>query len=351
MRLFSSLRRILSALTYPLLPDDLAGIIDPRFSGKQLRATVSAVIPETAHTASVRFRPTRAWPWHQAGQWVRVGVEIDGVRHWRSYSLSTAPGQDPAITVTDIGRVSGELVRRIKPGDVLYLEEPEGEFVLPEHPRPLLMVTGGSGITPVMAMIRTLVRRRSDADVVLVHISRTPADALFLDQLAELAQDSPGLRVVPWFSATQGRLDLTRVETLDALCTDWRSRAAYVCGPEELVSDAERLWAAAGRDAQLTIERFTAARVEAPPGQGGFVTFSRSDREVWVDGDTSLLDAGEAAGVPLPSGCRMGICRTCLTRLDAGRVRDLTTGEVHGEPGDLIRTCVSAPAGYVDLEA
>ncbi len=66
---------------------------------------------------------------------------------------------------------------------------------------------------------------------------------------------------------------------------------------------------------------------------------------------TSLLEAGEACGVPLPSGCRMGICRSCLTRLDAGVVRDLTTGDVYGEPGDLIRTCVSAPAGAVHLDA
>ena len=77
----------------------------------------------------------------------------------------------------------------------------------------------------------------------------------------------------------------------------------------------------------------------------------KTDKEVAADGATALLEAGEANGVPLPSGCRMGICRTCLTKLDAGRVRDLTTGEVHGEPGDLIRTCVSAAAGDVHLDA
>ena len=97
--------------------------------------------------------------------------------------------------------------------------------------------------------------------------------------------------------------------------------------------------------------RFEVSRIAAPAGTGGTVTFTRSDKEVAADGATALLEAGETNGVPLPSGCRMGICRTCLTKLDAGRVRDLTTGEVHGEPGDLIRTCVSAAAGDVHLDA
>ncbi len=349
MSVFRSLARIASTMTYPLRVDDILALVNPVFSGRQLHATVLAVEREGPRTATIRFHPGPGWRRHRAGQWVRVGVEIDGVRHWRSYSLSTAPGQVPAITVTDIGRVSGELVRRVKPGDILHLGVPQGDFVLPEHPRPLLMITGGSGITPVMSMVRALFGRRDDADVVIVNTARTPDDALFVDELAGLSASTAGLRVVPWYSGSQGRLDLTRADTLDALCPDWRSRAGYACGPEGLVADAERLWASAG--GTLTIERFTTARVQGPPGEGGIVTFTRSDKEFAVPGDTSLLEAGETVGVPLPSGCRMGICRTCLTRLDAGSVRDLTTGEVHGEPGDLIRTCVSAPAGIVHLDA
>ena len=351
MPLQQSLARIASALTYPLRIDDILSLINPVFSGKQLRATVSAVEKVGPRTATIRFHPGPGWRWHKAGQWVRIGVEIDGVRHWRSYSLSSAPGHDPSITVTDIGQVSGELVRRVKAGDILYLGQPQGDFVLPEHPRPLLMITGGSGITPVMSMIRTLLGRRADADIVLIALSRTPQEALFAEELGALEASGRGLRVVPWYTADRGRLDLGTPEALDALCPDWRARAAYVCGPEALMADVERLWASDGAGAHLTLERFAVARVEGPPGEGGLVTFLRSDKEVDVDGGTSLLEAGEEAGVVLPSGCRMGICRTCLTRLDAGRVRDLTTGAVHGEPGDLIRTCVSAPAGTVHLDA
>ncbi|HHU40210.1 MAG TPA: ferredoxin reductase [Propionibacterium sp.] len=351
MRRRRPLAEIISALTYPLHVDDITALFDPRYSSKQPRARVTKVVREGPRTATIRFHAPPGWREHQAGQWVRVGVEIDGVRHWRSYSLSTAPGQDPAITVTDIGQVSGELVRRVRRGDILYLDPPQGEFVLPEHPRPLLMITGGSGITPVMSMLRTLAGRRADADVVVLHAARTRADALFVDELDALAQSAPNVQHMLWLSGEQGRLDLTTVDTLDRLCPDWRDRAAYVCGPEGMVADAERLWADEGAGDHLTMERFNVSRVDGPAGEGGTVTFTRSDREVAVDGATTLLEAGEADGVALPSGCRMGICRTCLTKLDAGRVRDLTTGEVHGDPGDLIRTCVSAPAGDVQLDA
>lgn len=341
----------ISALTYPLHVNDITSLVDSRFSGRQPRGRVTSVVPHGPSAATVHFRTAPGWQEHQAGQWVRVGVEIDGVRHWRSYSLSSAPGQDPAITVTDIGRVSGELVRRIKPGDILYLDPPQGEFVLPEHPRPLLMLTGGSGITPVMAMLRTLLPRRADADVVVLHMARTRDEALFADELEPLAHTHPGLRHVLWLSGDRGRLDLTTVDALAELCPDWRERATYVCGPEGLVADAERLWNSEGAGDHLTLERFNVTRLDGPAGEGGTVTFTRSDVEVDADGATSLLEAGEASGVSLRSGCRMGICRTCLTKLDVGRVRDLTTGEIHGEPGDLIRTCVSAAAGDVQLDA
>jgi ferredoxin-NADP reductase len=257
-----------------------------------------------------------------------------------------------------MGAVSGALVRGTKPGDVLFLAPPQGDFVLPEHPRPLLMLTAGSGITPVMSMIRTLVPHRPDSDVVLIHTARTAADTIFREELAELADQFPNLRVTHWFTAESGRLDFTSAADLDRLCPDWRQRAAYACGPEGFLNDAEALWEAEAEDAQqaaassgtLTIERFSTSLAGGAGHDGGLVTFEASDREVEADGDTPLLDVGEDAGVLMPSGCRMGICHSCLIPLRAGHVRDLRTNEVHGEPGQLIQTCVSAAAGPVNLD-
>jgi ferredoxin-NADP reductase len=347
-----------SLLLTPLEPEDVLSLVNPLASHRQMRGVVTKVTQETAESRTIHFRPGRGWNPHAAGQWARIGVEIDGVRHWRSYSLSAPAGADPAITVTAIGMVSTELARRTKVGDVLFLDVPQGDFVLPRHPRPLLMLTAGSGLTPVMSMIRTLVPRRPDADVVLVHSARTRADALFHDELLELADQFPGLKVVHWFTREgQGRrLDLADATDLETICPDWRRRAAYACGPADFLDAATALWDSAAADAasdaatQLTIERFAPALLPGAGGEGGLVTFEKSDKEVETPGDCTLLDAGEQAGVVMPSGCRMGICRSCLTPLVAGQVRDLRTGEVHGEEGELIQTCINAPAGPVHLD-
>jgi len=343
------LARAASLFTTPLAPEDFLALFDPIHSTRQLRGVVTRVDPETADSATIHFRPGRGWKAHEAGQWARIGVELDGVRHWRSYSLSAAAGEDPAITVTAVGAVSDALVHRTQPGDVLFLAPPQGDFTLPEHPRPLLMLTAGSGITPVMSMIRTLVPSRRDADVVLIHSARTPEATLFLEELAELADQFPNLRVIPRFTATEGRLDFSTPAAIEALCPDWQQRAAYACGPDGFVTAAEALWEAQSNEDGLTIERFEATLAAGSGHDGGLVTFELSDREVEAPGDVPLMEVGEDAGLLVPSGCRMGICHSCLIPLRAGQVRDLRSGEVHGEPGELIQTCVSAAAGPVNL--
>ncbi|CAN7230356.1 ferredoxin reductase [Terrabacter sp. LjRoot27] len=350
-----ALRRVASILTTPLAPEDIINLVNPLASARQLRGVVTKVVRETPDSTTIHFRPGRGWNPHAAGQWARIGVEIDGVRQWRSYSLSAAVGHDPAITVTAIGFVSTALARSTKVGDILFLDTPQGDFVLPEHPRPLLMLTAGSGLTPVMSMIRTLVPRRPDADVVLVHSARTRDDALFHDELLELADQFPGLTVRHWFTREEGsrRLDLSDVTDLETLCPDWRERAAYACGPTDFLDAATELWLRDGDDAthtNLTIERFAPVLLEGSGGEGGLLTFEKSDKEVEAGGDVPLLEAGEDCGVVMPSGCRMGICRSCLVPLVAGKVRDLRTGEVHGDEGELIQTCVNAAAGPVHLD-
>ena len=259
-----------------------------------------------------------------------------------------------------MGAVSGALVRGTKPGDVLFLAPPQGDFVLPEHPRPLLMLTAGSGITPVMSMIRTLVPHRPDSDVVLIHTARTAADAIFREELAELADQFPNFRVTHWFTGEQRPAGLhLRPPTWTGSARTGASapptpaaRKASSTTPRRCGKPKPRTPRAADGRARgtLTIERFSTSLAGGAGHDGGLVTFEASDREVEADGDTPLLDVGEDAGVLMPSGCRMGICHSCLIPLRAGQVRDLRTGEVHGEPGQLIQTCVSAAAGPVNLD-
>jgi ferredoxin-NADP reductase len=344
-------------LTTPLLPDDYLGLINPLWSSRELRGRVEAVLPETADAASLMIRPGRGWAGHRAGQYVRVGVDIDGVRHWRCYSLSSPPERaDGCVTITvkaaRDGLVSPYLVRRLAPGAIIHLALAEGSFVLPETlPPRLLFVTAGSGITPVAGMLRSLAMRGEMPDVVLVHSAPTPEDAIFGGELRTLAARFSSLRLYERYTRVGGRRGHGRltVAQLSDICPDWSERHTWVCGPAEMLDDAERHWRGAGIADRLHVERFRPT-VVAGAGGGGQVRFVGSGLEIDADGDTPLLAVGENAGVLMPSGCRMGICYSCVTRLRSGRVRDLRSGREHGDEGELIQTCVSAAVGTVEIE-
>ncbi|MEV0406499.1 ferredoxin reductase [Actinoallomurus sp. NPDC050550] len=358
------------SLTTPLLPDDYLALFDPLWCGREVRGRVETIHPETADAATLVIRPGRGWVRHRPGQWVRIGIDIAGVRHWRTFSLSCPPGRpDGCITITvkavPDGLVSRHLVRQAAPGVIVHLAGPDGEFVLPEPPpQRLLFLTAGSGITPVRAMLHGLlsgtaargaaepgadvshrdVGCRELPDVVLLHSAPTPEDVIFGAELRALAARFANLRLYERHTRTGGRM---RPADLPALCPDWAERMAWVCGPAEMLQEAEEHWA--GSADRLHVEHFRPA-APTTAGEGGRIRFSRSGRQTDADGGTPLLIAGEQAGVLMPSGCRMGICHSCVGRLASGRVRDLRTGQIHGEAGDLVQTCVSAAAGPVEIE-
>jgi ferredoxin-NADP reductase len=213
-------------------------------------------------------------------------------------------------------------------------------------PASVLFLTGGSGITPVMSMLRTMLRRNQIGDIAHIHSVPTADEMMFADELVVLGRDHPGYRLTVRTTRTQGRLDISDIA---AQVPDWRDRHTWVCGPEGLLSAAERQWAAQGLSRRLHLERFGAPR-SAAVGAGGTVTFARSGTTLESDAATTILEAGEQAGVLAPFGCRMGICHTCVVGLIEGRVRDLRTGAEH-EPGSRVQTCVSVPSGdcVVDL--
>ncbi|MEU8563262.1 ferredoxin reductase [Streptomyces cyaneofuscatus] len=339
--------KLLEMVTTPLLPSDYLDLVSPLRTGADLRGRIEAVTPETSDAATVVIRPGRAWRGHTAGQYVRIGVDVDGVRLWRAYSVTSPTNrQDGRITITvkaiPDGKVSNYLVRRAKPGTLIQLDQPTGDFVLPRaRPAKVLYLTAGSGITPVMGMLRDT----AFDDVVMVHCAPQPQDVIFREELHGLVA-AGRLRLTEVHTDTDGLLDISR---LGELVPDWAERETWACGPAGLLDAAEEHWTEHGSPERLHTERFRPGIVVA--GEGGEVTFSTTGRTVAADGATPLLDIGEEAGVLMPSGCRMGICFGCVTPLKAGAVRDLRTGEItEAEPGVLIQTCVSAAAGPCDIE-
>jgi ferredoxin-NADP reductase len=343
--------RLAELVATPLVPSDYVDLLDPLRSGAALRGRVVSVHPETRDAVTLVIRPGRGWKRHTPGQYVRIGVDVDGVRQWRAYSLTShldRPDGCIAVTVKAIpdGKVSNHLVRRARPGLLLQLDQATGEFVLPT-PRPgrVLFVTAGSGITPVMGMLRNAVDELED--VVLVHSAPTVADVVFAGELRAMAAQGR-IRLVEKHTDTDGMLDAAE---LARLVPDLAERQTWACGPTGMLDALEEHFAAAGIADRLHTERFRPTVLVT--GEGGTVTFTGAQVTVEADGATPLLDAGEDAGVLMPSGCRMGICFGCVLPLRSGAVRDLRDGTLttaaEGD-GVLIQTCVSAAAGACDID-
>jgi ferredoxin-NADP reductase len=347
--------RAARALTTPLLPDDYIELINPMWSTRELRGQIVRLRPETHDTSTVVVRPSFPWPGHRPGQYLRIGAEINGVRHFRAYTITSDPDHpDGLISVTvkcvEGGGMSPYFARNALPGSLVLLGEVEGTFALPEPPpQRSLFVSAGSGITPIMSLLRSLDRRNAVGDVVHLYWMRTERDFIFGDMLRDLQRRRPGYKLDVHLSSQDGRLTPSE---LNRLCPDWRERHAFLSGPGELLDALKEHWKQEGDPERMCMERFQPkiGGDEVQPGSGGTVRFRVTDVEAICDGRTPILVGGEQEGALLPFGCRMGVCHTCIGRLAEGRVRDLRTGEVQGERGAMIRTCINCPEGHVEIE-
>jgi ferredoxin-NADP reductase len=358
--LLSRLVEVASLIATPLRPSHYLELVNPLWTTHKLQARVEKVWDETRDSRTLTLRPGRNWRAHRAGQHVRLGVPIDGMQYTRTYSISSSPDrEDGCITLTvkaiDGGRMSRFLVRDLVAGTHLPLGLPQGDFVLPDAtPVRPLFITAGSGITPIMSMLRTYVLRRNLPDAVHIHYAPHAYDVIFGTELRQIAETNPRYRLAPVYTRDLGEATSSdrhfSSEQLDRLCPDWRERDVWACGPQGLLDAVERHFDQAGRAAALHVERFRAALASLPAdAAGGRVRFSVSGREAQADGSTNLLRVAEDAGLNPPHGCRMGICHSCNTRLVSGCVRDLRTSALIGEAGATIQVCVSAASGDVEL--
>jgi ferredoxin-NADP reductase len=349
-----SARRVAELAATPLVPADYLDVFNPLRKGADLRGRVEEVHPETADAVTLVIRPGADWAGHVPGQYVRVGIDVDGVRLWRAYSLTHGPRDDGRISITvkavPDGKVSHHLVRDMRPGTLVHLEQAAGEFVLPEDGGPLLFVTAGSGITPVIGMLRNLfpvadsgvvrLARSASYDIVVVHVAPTEPDSIFIDNLRAL-DDAGMIRLVARYDDQHGLLD---VDQLSDLVPDLHERTTFACGPAGLLDALERHHEDHGL--ALMTEQFRVANLVT--GEGGTVTFTEAGTTFEATGDRPILEQAEEAGVLMPSGCRMGICFSCVLPLREGTVRDLRSGDltsaVEGD-GVRVQTCINAAAG------
>lgn len=331
--------------------------LDPLLVTGECRAEVVSVERGTEESVTLTLRPNRAWQGFHAGQFVNVVVEIDGVRHQRCYSPACVEGRGTTIEITTKrhpeGLVSNFLVDRARPGMVVGISPADGDFQLPSpRPESILLIGGGSGITPLMAILRTLFAEGYEGPLVLLHYAPDPERAIYRDELARLAAAHPNFTLLRSYTRAPGAGELDghfSPAHLPQSDPCFAEAETFACGPPTLLDAVRGTWAN-GLEQRLHVESFvppTFVPIGAP-GEGA-IHFAESGVEVDNSG-ASLLEQAEAAGLEPAFGCRMGICHTCTCRKRAGTHKNLVTGEVSSAPDEEIQLCVSAALGDLTLE-
>jgi ferredoxin-NADP reductase len=347
------LSAIAEALLTPHGMDRYLELVDPMLVRREIRGVVTAVRRQTADTVTLALRPSRAWRGFAAGQYVRVSVSIDGVRRTRCYSPVVSQHRDGlelTIKADPNGLVSRHLHAEARPGMVLGLSQPDGQFTLPaRRPERLLLISGGSGITPVLSMLRTLADEDYRGEVVFLHYANTADDVLYRDELAALTRSNVTV-VLGYTHATGADVDgFFSAEHLKTAAPWYDTAQTYLCGPPPLMDSVREVYAAEGLSERLHTEEFTPPELTFDTEDVcGQVRFAHSGREIENSG-RPLLEQAEAAGLSPEHGCRMGICFSCTQVKSRGTVRNAKSGELHSEDNEEIQLCISVPMGDVEI--
>lgn len=327
--------------------------VNPMWSTRGIPARVVEIVDETADTKTFVLKPKGNWPGYRAGQHLVVEVEIAGRRVHRSFSLSSNPASGDLLRVTvkrhPQALVGGYLHTHAKVGDVLNLSAPAGEFTIPaQSGEPLLMLSAGSGITPVISILRELKASGHASPIVFVHSCRTPDDFIFGRELEALAAEWPMLDLRVHFSAERGRLDAAAVR---ALVPDFARHQALVCGPEGFTASVEELYREAGVPERVRSESYSGRVLPRSLAADALhaVHCSKTEQTFTARGDRGLLMEAERAGMQPKHGCRIGICRTCQCLKKSGSVENLRTGVISSEANELIQLCVSVARSPIEL--
>jgi len=352
--------RPVESLTSPNTIDHYLEQIHPMLAAGNVRARVVEVRRETGDASTVVMKPNGAWNGFLPGQHVQFGVEVEGTRRIRVFSVSSArpaKGRGKTFSVSvkahPDGYVSQFLHQQLTPGTIVFLSQAEGEFVLPrEVPAQILLASGGSGVTPVMSMLRTLRAKGHTGQVTFLHYARSRDDEMFTDELDEIAATTD-FRVVRVYTRQpepgaelEGRF---HVDHLKHLGVDPSETLSYVCGPAGLIATVRDTYEELGAAEQLRLEYFKVPSVDVDAADAtGTLSFDDTMVEAPNTGST-ILEQAEAAGLKPEFGCRMGVCNTCAIKKNSGAVRHIVSGEICADTDETIKICVQVPIGDVNV--
>ncbi|WP_303746588.1 ferredoxin reductase [Stenotrophomonas pigmentata] len=322
--------------------------VHPLWTLRRPLARLVARYPASADAVTLELQPNRHFLGLQAGQHINLGAELDGRLTTRSYSPTLLQSGRLAITVKRIagGKLSQHLVQQAEVGEVFALGQAFGQMLLPATPDPkLVMLAAGSGITPMRALLRLLDAQGMPGPVDLIYWARQREQLCFVDEFNAIAARHPSFRL---HLAVTGEA-APRVDSFDlASLGELDSAHVLACGPGGFVEAARaRLQA---KVAHFDSEAFSVPQLAELEEGSVQVQLLKSGRTLTVPRGVALLPALEAAGIQPASGCRMGICNTCVCGKTSGITRHTLTGDYTSEPSVPLKLCVSSASTDLTLE-
>lgn len=358
--LFGFMSRVLDGFAYPRPAKDYGVLLGRRHSesNDRIAATVVKVQRETSDATSIWLRVARPWQGHQAGQYVVLHLNIDGIWHSRCYSISSPPKNNRirlTIKTQADGLVSPYIAEHVKKGAQVFVSQAMGDFTIrPPLATSLntrLFITAGSGITPIMSMLATGILAENNEDIVHVHYAPNKEQSIFSQPLAALASKHKNYQLHTLYTADGD--EHFSPQQLEKLCSDWQQRMTWLCGPHSLMEAVSDHWQTNDLAQQLLSEYFLSPTLHTHDAVASEVLFSASQVQTDAAAD-NLLQLAERAGLQPKFGCRMGICHSCDCRLVEGTVKDLRTGKLTKKTANMadihIQPCVHVPIGNVELE-
>lgn len=331
----------------------------PGWSTDGIRSKVLQVRPESADVYTLVIRPGKQWSGFKAGQHLQISAEQNGSRQTRFFSVSSAPAYftrtgliEMSIRVQEDGRVTPWLREAFVSGGVCLLTEAQGDFILPASNKPVLMIAGGSGITPFRSMINEMAAAGDTRPVHLLFYVRDDANALFRDEFEAIASKHSNIQITYMNGEKVGKFSGDHVRTH---CPDFLERKVMICGPTPMIQLVRDVVSSEGVAADdIMFEYFGAAPIELDRSnvKDSYVSFERGGVSAFSNADKpeSLLDLAESQGLTPQFGCRIGVCHQCKCTKKSGVVYNTLTGQYSDTGQEEIQICVTVAVNDVVLD-
>lgn len=328
----------------------------PMWSASDYRAQVIQVRSENQNCYSLVLKPNKKWQGFQPGQYVELQVIKDGAKVSRCFSISSAPEQytrhgtiELTIRMQDKGRITPWLKQALNESSIVGLSAAQGDFVIEDRQRPILMIAGGSGITPFRSYLHSQADSLPIQKASLFYYARARGEHLFEQELRSISDSCSSINTHLISTQEMGHLSL---EQLQQQCPNFLSYDIYICGPNNMIHEVSSLLSDAKVCSDnIYIERFGPAPVDfSKLDQAGTVNFTQSRKTAEMGENKNLLDLAEGNGMRPESGCRMGICHKCSCRKKSGVVYNTLTDSYSDTGQEDIQLCISVPIGEVTLE-